>query len=220
MSNTWSLRGELVLSCSCDVFCPCTLSLGNAPPTEGHCQTWAGIRIDEGHFDKIDLSGINVGLMMDLPGIMARGNWTAALFVDDKAPIQAVKGLTRIFTGRVGGTTHLLSILVGQFLGVHQVPISYETEGETRRIRIEKYVDGAISPVRGKENGQNIEKTAGDAANVIGTAAAPAIAPRTLPRRWQMIGQGTFSAGGTAFAPHRLATPQVRDAKTAAALRS
>ena len=62
--------------------------------------------------------------MMDLPGIMARGNWTAALFVDDKAPIQAVKGLTRIFTGRVGGTTHLLSILVGQFLGVHQVPIS------------------------------------------------------------------------------------------------
>ena len=23
--------------------------------------------------------------MMDLPGIMARGNWTVALFIDDKA---------------------------------------------------------------------------------------------------------------------------------------
>ena len=64
--------------------------------------------------------------MMDLPGIMSRGNWTAALFVDDKASIHGGKRLTRIFTGRVGGTTHLLSILVGQFLGVRQVPISYE----------------------------------------------------------------------------------------------
>ena len=64
--------------------------------------------------------------------------------------------MTRIFTGRVGGTTHLLSILVGQFLGVHQVPITYETQGETRIVRIEKYVDGAITPVRGKEAGKNV----------------------------------------------------------------
>jgi hypothetical protein len=67
-----------------------------------------------------------------------------------------VKGLTRIFTGRVGGTTHLLSILVGQFLGVHQVPVTYETQGETRIVRIEKYVDGAITPVPGKQKGDNV----------------------------------------------------------------
>ena len=151
MPEHWTLKGEMALSCSCTVFCPCVLSLGDHPPTESRCQTWAGVRIDDGHIDTVDLSGINVGLMMDLPGIMSRGNWTAALFVDDKAPIQAVKGLTRIFTGRVGGTTHLLSILVGQFLGVHQVPIRYETDGETRLVHIEKYVDGAITPVRGKE---------------------------------------------------------------------
>jgi len=130
--------------------------LGEHPPTESRCQTWAGIRIDEGHFDAIDLSGINVGLMMDLPGIMARGNWTAALFIDDKAPIQAVKGLTRIFTGRVGGTTHLLKILVGQFLGVHQIPITYETRGNSRIVSLEKYGGGTITPVRGKDNGQNV----------------------------------------------------------------
>jgi hypothetical protein len=76
--------------------------------------------------------------------------------VDDNASAYAVKGLTRIFTGRVGGTTHLLSILVGQFLGVRQVPITYETKDETRIIRIEKYVDGAITPIRGKESGQNV----------------------------------------------------------------
>ena len=156
MTEAWTLKGEMALSCSCTVFCPCVLSLGNHPPTEDRCQTWAGIRIDKGHFDAVDLSGINVGLMMDLPGIMARGNWTAALFVDDKAASEAVKGLTQIFTGQAGGTTHLLSILVSDFLGVHQVPIDYETEGETRRIRIEKYVDGAITPVPGKQRGENV----------------------------------------------------------------
>jgi hypothetical protein len=156
VTEAWSIKGEMALSCSCTLFCPCVLSLGDHPPTEGRCQTWAGVRIDEGRFDDIDLAGINVGLMMDLPGIMSRGNWTAALFVDDKAPIQAVKGLTRIFTGRVGGTTHLLSILVGQFLGVHQVPISYETDGQTRRVRIEKYVEGDITPVRGNDRDGNV----------------------------------------------------------------
>jgi hypothetical protein len=156
VTETWSLKGELALSCSCTVFCPCVLSLGDHPPTEDRCQTWAGIRIDSGHFDSVDLAGVKVGLMMDLPGIMSRGNWTAALFVDEKASAQAVKGLTRIFTGRVGGTTHLLSILVGSFLGVRQVPIVYETKGDTRIIKIEKYVDGAITPVRGKEKGENV----------------------------------------------------------------
>ena len=98
MSGAWSLRGELVLSCSCTVFCPCTLSLGLAPPTEGYCQTWAGIRIDEGRFDETDLAGVKVGLIIEIPGLMSRGNWTAAMFVDDKASIHAVKALTRIFT--------------------------------------------------------------------------------------------------------------------------
>jgi len=156
LAENWTLKGEMALSCSCTVFCPCVISLGNHPPTEERCQTWAGIRIDDGQFDTVELSGIKLGLMMDLPGIMARGNWTAALFVDDKAAIQAVKALTRIFTGRVGGTTHLLSILVGQFLGVHQVPVTYETQGQTRIVRIENYVDGAITPIKGKTPDENV----------------------------------------------------------------
>ena len=147
----------MALSCSCTVFCPCVLSLGDHPPTEDRCQTWAGIRIDEGHFDS-DRSlrhqcrpddgsaGHHVARQLDRGAVRRRQG----------ARSQAVKGLTRIFTGRVGGTTHLLSILVGQFLGVRQVPISYETQGETRIVSIEKYVDGAITPVRGKEQGGNV----------------------------------------------------------------
>lgn len=152
----WSLKGEFTLSCSCTVFCPCVLSLGEHPPTEGHCQTWAALRIDQGRFADVDLAGVKAGLMIEIPGLMSRGNWTAALFVDEKASIYATKALTRIFTGKVGGSTHLLSILVGNFLGVRQVPITYETQGQTRIVKIDKIVDGAISPIRGKEKGENV----------------------------------------------------------------
>jgi len=102
------------------------------------------------------LSGVKAGLMMEIPGTMARGNWTAALFVDGAASVYAVKALTRIFTGRVGGSTHLLSILVGSFLGVHQVPILYRTDGETRIIKIDKIIDGAITPIAGKQKERNV----------------------------------------------------------------
>lgn len=152
----WSIKGEFTLSCNCTVFCPCVLSLGEHPPTEGNCKTWAALRIDEGKFDDTDLAGVKVALMIEIPGLMSRGNWNAALFVDEKASIYAVKALTRIFMGKVGGSTHLLSILVGSFMGVRQVPISYRTEGQTRLITVDNIIDGAISPVRGAEKGENV----------------------------------------------------------------
>lgn len=152
----WSLKGELVLSCNCTVFCPCVASLGLHPPTEGHCQTWAGIRIDEGHYGDVDLSGRRVGLLIEIPGNMSRGNWTAAAYIDEKADIYAVKHLTRIFSGRAKGTTHLLSILVGKFLGVNQAPIFYENDGDTRRFKIPKIIDGEVAPVKGAKPDEQV----------------------------------------------------------------
>ena len=114
-AEPWHIKGELALSCNCAVFCPCVLSLGQHAPTEGYCQTWAAVRIDDGRFGEVDLSGIKFGFMADIPGRLARGNWTMALFVDDKASAQAVKALTWIMTGRAGGSTGLLKILGRQF---------------------------------------------------------------------------------------------------------
>ena len=68
VAENWKLKGDFVLSCNCTVFCPCVISLGQHEPTEGYCQTWAGIRIEEGHHEEVDISGINVGLLLDIPG--------------------------------------------------------------------------------------------------------------------------------------------------------
>ena len=149
--DDWSMKGELTLACNCTVFCPCVLSLGDHPPTEGFCQTWAGFRIDNGHFNDTDLSGLNLGLMMEIPGRMARGNWTAGLFVDERASIYAQKAFGKIFSGKAGGTTSLLSILVGNFLGVQRHKVEYEVDGKTRNIRIPKILDGSVTPIGGND---------------------------------------------------------------------
>ena len=68
MTEPWRIAGELILNCNCAVFCPCVVSLGKHPPTEGYCQAWAGVRIDRGDAGGTDLSGLNVALLLDIPG--------------------------------------------------------------------------------------------------------------------------------------------------------
>ncbi|MEM6943769.1 MAG: DUF1326 domain-containing protein [Pseudomonadota bacterium] len=147
----WTIEGELILNCNCTVFCPCVVSLGKHPPTEGYCQAWMGVRIDKGEYDGEDLSGLNVGMMLDIPGEMARGNWKAAAYIDERASDKAYDALIKIFSGAARGTTGLFSMLVGEFLGAERQPISYETEGKTRRLIVGKKIKGSVAPIEGND---------------------------------------------------------------------
>ena len=147
----WKIKGELILNCNCTVFCPCVVSLGKHPPTEGYCQAWVGVRVDEGHYDGESLSGLNIGLIMDIPGNMGRGNWKAAAYIDERASEKAYDGLVNIFSGKARGTTGLFALMVSEFLGAERSPVSYETEGKTRRLIVGKKINGAITPISGKD---------------------------------------------------------------------
>lgn len=189
--RSWALKGELVLSCNCTVFCPCVLSLGNHPPTEGYCQTWAGFRIDSGHFGDVDLSGLNLGLVMEIPGYMSRGNWTAGLFLDERASIYAEKAIGRIFSGKAGGTTGLLDILVGKFLGIQRAPITYEVRERTRLFQIPKIIEGAVTPIPGKspEADTVISNSQYWIAPEITVAKAEKSRMRAFGRNWNFAGR-------------------------------
>ena len=154
----WAIKGELILNCNCTVFCPCVISLGDHPPTEGYCMGWAGIRIDSGHYGDEDLSGLNVGLLLEIPGKMGRGNWKAAAYIDERASYAAYEGLINIFSGKARGTTGLFKVLVSEFLGAERAPVVFETEGKTRRLMVGKAIQGEITPVPG-HGGQDIVVT-------------------------------------------------------------
>ena len=151
MIEKWKIKGELILNCSCDVFCPCVISLGVHPPTEGHCQGWLGINIENGHYGNTDLSGLKVGMLLEIPGNMSRGDWKVGLYLDEKAGEDATAALTQIMSGQAKGTTGLFKMLVSEVLAIKKVPIEFRKEGKRRIFSIPRLIEGAIEPVPGKD---------------------------------------------------------------------
>ena len=152
----WSLAGELVINCNCDVFCPCVVSLGQAKPTHGYCQAFMAIRVDEGHYGEHDLGGLNVVTLLDIPGRMTEGGWTTALYVDDRADDAQVAAFEGILSGAARGNSGLLQLLVADTLGTQRVPVSYEVEGELRKINAGGKVVGGVEPIAGQRNGEPV----------------------------------------------------------------
>ncbi len=148
----WEIKGELFLNCSCTVFCPCVVSLGAYPPTEGYCHTWMAVAIDEGHFEGEDLSGLNIGLLVDIPGRMGEGNWKVAVYVDERSSDKAYNGILQIFSGKAGGTTGLFTMLVSEILGAQREKVDIVREGKRRSINIGRKISGEIEMLQGKDS--------------------------------------------------------------------
>ena len=143
----WVIKGELFLNCSCTMFCPCVVSLGAHPPTEGHCHAWMAIAIDEGHYEGEDLSGLNVGLLVDIPGRMGEGNWKVAAYVDERASGKVYNGILQIFSGAAGGTTGLFTMLVSEIIGAERAPVEIVRDGTKRSINIGRKIQGEIEMI-------------------------------------------------------------------------
>ena len=135
--------------------------------------------------------GDRCALILDVPGRLARGNWTAGLYIDDKADVYQVKALTQILSGRAGGTTALLSILVGRFLGVLQEKVSYEIDGKVRRFTIPKIIDGELRAVTGPDKAKptTIENSSYWIGPVITVAESIRSRFRGFGRNWDFQGR-------------------------------
>lgn len=152
----WRMKGELFLNCSCTVFCPCVVSLGKHPPTEGYCHAWMAIAIDSGHFEGESLAGINVGLLVDIPGRMAEGNWKVAAYIDDRATQRAYNGLLKILSGSAGGTTGLFTMLVSTIIHAERTRVEIERNGRRRSITVGRKIQGEIEEVAGLDPNEKV----------------------------------------------------------------
>tara|TARA_R110000850_G_scaffold69999_1_gene155198 strand:+ start:1840 stop:2337 length:498 start_codon:yes stop_codon:yes gene_type:complete len=108
------------------------------------------IAIDEGHFEGENLSGLNVGLLVDIPGRMGEGNWKVAAYVDENASGKAYNGLLQIFSGAAGGTTGLFTMLVSEIIGAERAPVKIIRDGNKRSIQIGRKIAGEIEMIAGK----------------------------------------------------------------------
>lgn len=159
VDHSWAIKGELALNCSCDVFCPCDVSLGVARPTHGYCQAWMAFRIEDGHYNGMSLSGLNVALLLDIPGRMAEGNWTVALYIDERADNVQTVALETILSGNAGGTTGIMKLLVGNILGTKKVPVNYTVDGNVRSVQAGRAILASIEPIGGVDPEEHVKIT-------------------------------------------------------------
>jgi hypothetical protein len=135
----WRIKGDYFENCNCDIVCPCLFStapLLTSQPTEGACEVGFGFHVDRGNFGEVALDGFNVAVLARTPGPMAEGNWTVALYVDERADGPQREALTAIFSGAAGGTMGNLAPLISTVLGVVSAPIHWQAEDRRRSIEI------------------------------------------------------------------------------------
>jgi hypothetical protein len=144
---SWDFTGSYFENCNCAVVCPCLFSAGaplSAQPTEGACEVAFAFHVDQGRYDDVSLDDLNVAMIARTPGPMIEGNWTAALYVDERADDRQQTALQTIFTGQAGGVMGAFAPLISEVLGVRMVPISYQVEGNRRWVEIPDIMNLAV----------------------------------------------------------------------------
>jgi hypothetical protein len=140
---TWQISGQYMETCNCAFLCPCITSNLAARPTEGDCKAALTMHIDKGAKDGVKLDGLSFVVMMHSPGVMADGNITVGLIVDDKASDEQVEAISAIATGSAGGPMAALGPLVGRVAGVERRPIQFDADGLNYSVRAGELVDQA-----------------------------------------------------------------------------
>jgi hypothetical protein len=121
----YQLQGTLLEACTCDVLCPCWIG---EDPDGGTCQSIMAYHLDSGTINGVDVGGLTLAAVVFIPGNVLAGNWTQAVFVDDRATTEQEEALLAAFGGALGGPLGDLAELVGERVAIARAPISHEIE--------------------------------------------------------------------------------------------
>jgi len=129
----WELKGQLVESCSCNMFCPCWFGVQELMiMDQGWCGTVLGFRIKEGRSDGVSLDGRTVMLALDFPGpTLFDGNATGRVLVDDGADDDQQRELEPIFQGNRGGPIENIAPLISTWLPTQAAQIDVSEDGDS-----------------------------------------------------------------------------------------
>lgn len=146
----YKLEGTMLEACSCDAICPCWVG---QDPDGGTCEGTIAWHFDKGQVDGVDVSGLTLAVLVQLPGNALHGNWRAAVFIDDHASEEQEAALLDVYTGKKGGPVADLAQLIGDVVSVERAPITFSIEKGKGQLRIgppeEAHLDAEMSPFEG-----------------------------------------------------------------------
>ncbi len=132
----WNLAGTFYENCSCDAICPCTWSNMAREATNDDCRVALMFQIDSGDVGGVDVSGNSVVMIAQTPALMPAGGWRVGLIISENATAEQVEALTGVFSGAMGGPPAALAPLIGEFLGVEQMPVKVTSSGNRHHVVI------------------------------------------------------------------------------------
>lgn len=103
MAQNWTIEGDYVEACNCDVACQC---IWLEPPDDDACTASLAWQIEDGRYGDVDLSGLGIGMLVSADeGVMfdADTKWNVVLLIDEAADDEQRAALEDIYFGRAGG---------------------------------------------------------------------------------------------------------------------
>ena len=117
VASGYQFEGTLLEVCSCETLCPCWI---REDPDQGTCQSVVAYNLNKGTIRGVDVSGLTLVGVVDIPSNILEGNWQL-VYVDDRASDEQAEALLDAFSGKLGGPLADLAQLVGDRIGVERV---------------------------------------------------------------------------------------------------
>ncbi|MGH9673808.1 MAG: DUF1326 domain-containing protein [Bryobacteraceae bacterium] len=154
MGTNWRIKGDNLTSCNCDWGCPCQF---NAGPTRGNCEALLGIRIREGNFGDVDLSGVMFAWAAKWPGALHEGNGTIQIFIDQAATEAQRSAILTMASGKNGGAFfEILATVCPNVLPPMYAAIRMTSDHERRtgEVQVEGVGESRIGPILNPVTGE------------------------------------------------------------------
>ena len=140
------MKGSYVETCSCELMCPCNLSLDRGA-TYDYCRVTLVFNIQQGEIEGTDVSGLKVAAIADTPKVMTEGNWRLGMFIDANATDEQADLLGKVFGGQLGGPMAGLAPLIGELLGAERAAIEINDDGLRHSVRVGDGIDFEIQDI-------------------------------------------------------------------------
>ncbi len=129
----YQLKGSLLEVCSCDVLCPCWIG---EDPDQGTCDSVVAYHFDSGTINDVDVGGLTLVSVVNIPGNVLEGNWRQLVYVDDDASDEQEGAILDAFSGKLGGPLADLAELIGERVAVERAEIMHELEGAAGKLTV------------------------------------------------------------------------------------
>ncbi len=141
--KAYVLDGTLLEACSCASPCPCWVG---EDPDDGKCDATIAYAIERGQIGGVDVSGLTLVHVAQIPGNISAGNWRVGLYIDEKATPEQQQALLDAFGGKLGGPLADLALLFGEVVTVHAMPIEHQVKDGKGSLRMGGALEAEITP--------------------------------------------------------------------------